>query len=124
MSKILVVDDDPALLAATTRGLRLHGHDAEGVPNAAAGLAALNHRTFDLVLTDWEMPGMQGDALCRAVKDKYRLPVILVSGNHLVYDVKCGADKTLMKPYDSRDLHSLIDSLILLAASREPVRSQ
>lgn len=111
MSKILLVDDNTLVLTAATRLLRHAGHDVTYVMNAQDALWALEH-SYDLVITDWEMPDMLGDSLCRTIKAKHpKLPVILVSGNGAVHKLDCGADAVFTKPYKSSDMRAAIDRL-------------
>ena len=81
---VLVVDDDPAVRAITTRGLLLSGYE---VLQAADGLEALrllqvgDHAPVALVITDIRMPGMSGDDLGRLLRHTYpSMPVLYMSG--------------------------------------------
>jgi CheY-like chemotaxis protein len=111
---ILVVDDDPDVLRALERTLKLMG---EKVWTAQDGEQALDelpdHVETDLVVTDYEMPFVKGDELCRLVKDLYKVPVILLSGNVRVHEVAraCGADASHLKPVSNSDLQASIEKL-------------
>jgi CheY-like chemotaxis protein len=113
--KILLVDDNEMLLSATADNLRHRGHYVTTAPNGLEALHALRY-PFDIVITDLEMPGMCGDALCAAIKKRYPgTPVILVSGSRAVLDVPLGGegpDGVLAKPYSSFDLRTIMESVI------------
>lgn len=112
------MDDDAMVLSAVTRGLRMRGFNVTPVTNGVDALEALKGQTFDLVLTDWEMPFMDGDVLCATVKKLYpTVPVILTSGNTGVLTLNCGADAMFMKPYMLADIHGAIQRLIAKSES-------
>jgi len=81
-SLILVADDEPALLRVFKRILEADGHQVETVPSGAAALALMAHTEFDLVLSDLQMPEMDGLALLRSIREQRpNLPFILLTGN-------------------------------------------
>ena len=101
----MVVDDEQALLELTTQTLREWGYEPVGFGSARAALEAFRARPydFDVLLTDFRMPGMSGDMLIREARSvRPSLPVILISG--YVGDVVQGsygsdwADEVLTKP--------------------------
>jgi DNA-binding NtrC family response regulator len=81
--RVLYVDDDPSLLSAAVRILTLLGHDAQGLREPRAALAAIEAEPdrFDLVITDLCMPIMNGIELAQAIQRvRPGLPLVLVSG--------------------------------------------
>lgn len=81
-ARVLFVEDDRAVRRALSRVLRRRGYEVVEVDDAEAALARLENESFDLVLSDVQMPGeIQGDGLAQEVADRYGLPVILLSGN-------------------------------------------
>jgi DNA-binding response OmpR family regulator len=111
MAKILVVEDDPAILANLSRFLRLEGFEVVAAANGAEGLRAVSKHRPDLVVSDLRMPEMDGetflttlrtDALCA------RLPVIFLtaSADRAERDakLKLGASDYLVKPLDLQEL--------------------
>jgi CheY-like chemotaxis protein len=112
--RILLVDDDNMVRNAFQRCLRARGYT---VTTATDGQDALNHLAgakFDIVVSDFEMPFVNGDTLCREVKNTYRLPFILLSGNPSVLGrgPEVGADVSRTKPISNADLVSEIEGLI------------
>lgn len=66
--RILVVDDEPYVCEAIKMVLELDGHEVAATDNAAAALALHQQGDFDLVITDYSMPGMKGDELAAALR--------------------------------------------------------
>ena len=79
---ILVVDDDPAVREIMRQDLTMEGHSVSQAADGAEALALFSSDPFDLVITDYEMPGMKGDALVDKVRQL--VPgqrIIMVSAN-------------------------------------------
>lgn len=102
--RILLVDDEPTQRLITARLLKRAGYDVEMAANGREALAKLEQGDFPLMITDWEMPEMDGVALCRALRSKergYTYIVLLTSRDaieHLVAGLQSGADDYLIKP--------------------------
>ena len=80
MKKILVVDDNEMLCRLSCDILREEGYYAVPAGNAAKALEAFEHDDFDLVVTDFRMPGMSGLDLARAIRGRSpEFPVIVIS---------------------------------------------
>jgi len=81
VKRILVVDDHEMLCHLSCDILRREGYDAVPATSATEALAAFQKQEFDLVVTDFAMPGMTGVELARAITDlKPKFPVIVISG--------------------------------------------
>ncbi len=81
-ARVLVVEDFDALRALVIRVLTLEGHDVVGVGTAAAALALSANETFDLLLTDHDVPGGNGTDIARwSVAHNPALRVLFVSGS-------------------------------------------
>jgi CheY-like chemotaxis protein len=79
--RILVVDDDPDICRLGTEVLIRHGYRVDAVEDHTAGWRALQARTYDLLITDFDMPGLSGLKLVKQLRDAHlALPVILASG--------------------------------------------
>jgi class 3 adenylate cyclase/FixJ family two-component response regulator len=118
-SKILVVDDYPALVTLTRHKLIHKGFDVITAPNGEEALSLVRSEYPDLVISDVEMPLMDGYELCSKIKNDSRLhqiPVILVTSmvttDSLMKGISAGADNYLTKPYDDETLFSKIDELL------------
>lgn len=78
--RILVVDDEPYVCEAIKMVLEMDGHDVVATYNGADALALFQSQPFDLLITDYSMPGMKGDELAAAAKaHKPSLPIIMIS---------------------------------------------
>ena len=108
----LVVDDVPAMCQITTNQLRALGvSDISTAANGADALRQLELKKFDCVLTDWNMPVMDGLTLLRAVRADARLahiPVVMVTADaereRIAQAIAAGVSDLLVKPYTSQRL--------------------
>jgi DNA-binding response OmpR family regulator len=105
--KILLVDDDKLVLNSTRRYLEGQGFNVAAAENGAEAVAVAKDFGPDLVVTDVEMKGLDGFALCRALKETEgfsRIPVIIVSGRKvseedILTGYNKGADDYVIKPF-------------------------
>ena len=112
--RVLVVDDDPLVLSSTLSMLEDLGHGASGVASGAEALALLAQDAgFDLVVTDFAMPGMTGLQLAEELRRRLpRLPVLLATGFAELPDSSNLALMRLRKPYGQDALARAIDSCV------------
>jgi PAS domain S-box-containing protein len=113
---ILTVDDEPALAELIASLLRVDGHAVVAVNSGAAALDRLGTESFDLVITDMGMPGMDGWELTDQVRSRYpTVPIIIASGwgSQITPDEarERGIRAVVPKPYRLRDLRSAIAAL-------------
>jgi PAS domain S-box-containing protein len=121
--RILLVDDDPLVVASTTDMLEDLGHDAVCVASGDEALVLLRRDgSFDMLLTDVMMPGMNGVELANQARALHpALPILLASG-FAELDGMTGADwARLRKPYDLKDLAA---ALVGLAGTNGPRRNK
>ncbi len=82
-ARLLVVDDEQLLRELYARVLSLEGYEVETVDDGAAGLERLAEEDFDLVLTDRQMPRLDGASMTLTLRSAgSRIPVIMISGLH------------------------------------------
>jgi EAL domain-containing protein (putative c-di-GMP-specific phosphodiesterase class I)/CheY-like chemotaxis protein len=117
--RILVVDDEPALLRAYTRALTRDGYEAEGATDGVRAKELLAESRFDVIISDVCMPGMDGLELLRAVRRiDVDVPVILVTGAPTSRGageaVESGALLYLVKPVEFRALLQVVEHAIRL----------
>jgi len=80
--RILVVDDEPLVCDAVKMMLSFDGHTVETATSGLAALACLAQGPFDLVITDYAMPGMRGDELARQIRAAHpTLPVLMITAH-------------------------------------------
>ncbi len=106
--RILLIDDDARLFDLLATYLRQNGMDVVGAHDGARGLAALEAGTFDAVLLDIMMPGMNGLETCRRIRAKSNVPLIMLTAKgdetDRVVGLEMGADDYVAKPFSPREL--------------------
>ncbi|HET7767368.1 MAG TPA: ATP-binding protein, partial [Chloroflexota bacterium] len=126
--RVLVVEDDPMVREVTAAYLHADGHSVALAANGDEALRQLDDGAFDLVVTDRAMPGMSGDRLARAVKERSPgLPVILLSGfgdlMRAAGETPSGVDAVLGKPVTGSRLRQAVASVTEATAAGTPIRS-
>lgn len=114
MARILIVDDDPALLRLLSLRLHYEGHAVVETSSGAAALAALDHELPNILITDLRMPGMGGLQLFEAVHRRYPLlPVLILTANGTIPDavsaLQRGVFGYITKPFEGADLMREVD---------------
>lgn len=117
MTSLLVVDDDVTIRKTLERGLTTHGYDVTSVENGIEALEVLRSESVDLVVTDINMPSMDGiELLIQLVEQRPGLKVIAISGgglfpkDELLTDARLlGAVDVLEKPFDIGTLLELVE---------------
>jgi putative two-component system response regulator len=109
--RVLVVEDDCISSEFLSSTLRLFGYAVTTASNGREALELLRSGQFRIVVSDWEMPEMNGDELCRQVRGRkwtgyvYIMLVTLFDGiDHVVEGLRAGADDFLSKPYHPEEL--------------------
>jgi DNA-binding NtrC family response regulator len=107
--KILVVDDEPAIIQLCTRLLTREGYAVKAVSNGMDALRILNEEPVDLLMTDIRMQGMNGFELIDAVKKhNRRIPIIVITGhstmNTVTESLKLGIQGFVIKPFKISEL--------------------
>jgi len=119
--RVLVVDDEAALVAVTSEVLKHIGYEPVGCSDGAAALAAFDSGTIDAVIADEVMPGLSGTELARALRRRRAdLPIVLVSGytGPMLSEraLAAGVTEILKKPVQSRDIASALARVLHRAA--------
>ena len=118
--RVLLVEDDAELREALTDTLELEGASVTEASRAPLALSALAEARFDVVISDVNMPGMDGHALLRQVRSQYaEVPVILMTAyatiERSVQAMRDGAADYLVKPFEQRDV---VETVARYAAGR------
>jgi two-component system response regulator FlrC len=113
LAKVLLVEDDRALREALADTLMLGGHAYCAVDSAEAALKALAQESFSLVVSDVNMPGMDGHQLLGLIRARYpQLPVLLMTAfgavERAVDAMRQGAADYLVKPFEPKTLLDLV----------------
>ncbi|OGR76790.1 MAG: hypothetical protein A2X32_01530 [Elusimicrobia bacterium GWC2_64_44] len=122
--RALIVDDDAELLGILKKYLENHGLETITASNGAEALAAAPSGKPDIIITDVEMPRLDGLALCRRIKDNKVLadiPVIIMTGKKIseadqVAGYGCGADDYVVKPFSYPVLLAKVKAMLRRAA--------
>ncbi|MDX2020377.1 MAG: response regulator transcription factor [Deltaproteobacteria bacterium] len=114
--RILLIDDDVRLFEVLATYLGPNGVVLEHAPDGPRGLQALERGVFDGVLLDVMMPGMDGLEVCRRLRAKSRIPVIMLTAKgdeaDRVVGLEIGADDYVAKPFSPRELLARLRALM------------
>jgi len=107
-SRVLVVDDDPALAEMLTIVLRGEGFDTAVVGDGTRALPAVRELRPDVVLLDLMLPGMNGIDVCRAIRSESGVPIVMLTAKSdtvdIVLGLESGADDYVVKPFKPKEL--------------------
>jgi len=122
MARILIVDDDPALLRVLSLRLHYEGHTAIEASSGAEALSKLDHELPHIMITDLRMPGMDGMQLFEAVHRRFPLlPVLMLTANGTIPDavhaMQRGVFGYITKPYEGVDLMREVDRAIEVSSA-------
>jgi DNA-binding response OmpR family regulator len=106
--RVLLIDDDTRLYELLASYLDQNGFAVTTAPDGKRGLAALEGGTFDAVLLDVMMPGMDGIEVCKRIRVKSNIPIVMLTAKgdetDRVVGLELGADDYLAKPFSAREL--------------------
>jgi two-component system response regulator RegX3 len=111
--RVLLVEDDEPVAVSLRRGLVRYGYDVEWVPT---GSEALRHHDVDLVLLDLGLPDVDGLDVCRLLRARSDLPIIVISARadeaDRVAGLELGADDYVSKPFGVREVVARIRAVM------------
>lgn len=114
--RILIVDDDENIAELISLYLTKECFDTKIVYNGEDALSAFSSYEPHLVVLDLMLPGMDGYQVCREIRMKSSIPVILLSAKGEVFDkvlgLELGADDYMVKPFDSKELIARIKAIL------------
>ncbi len=116
-ARIVVVEDDAALLQGLMDVLVFNGYEVRGVPEGGAGLKAALENPCDLVLLDVMLPGLDGLSVCREIRRrKPNQAVVMITAkgaeDDIVAGFKAGADDYIPKPFSLRELMVRVEAVL------------
>ena len=121
MATILVVDDDPIVRDVVVRYLERDGHRTLVAEDGDRAEELLARERLDLVVLDVMLPGKDGLALCRSLRPRSSLPVILLTARgeeaDRIVGLELGADDYVTKPFSPRELAARVRALLRRAAA-------
>ncbi|MFN7131565.1 MAG: response regulator, partial [Myxococcales bacterium] len=116
MSRALLIDDDHKLFQLLSSYLGQNGIDLFHAGDGPRGLAALEQGAYDAVLLDVMMPGMDGLEVCKRIRQKSRVPVLMLTARgdetDRVVGLELGADDYVVKPFSPRELLARIRAVL------------
>jgi two-component system response regulator RegX3 len=116
VTKVLVVEDEESFSDALSYLLRREGYEVEVAGTGPDGLAAFDRSGADLVLLDLMLPGLSGTEVCRALRTRSSVPIIMVTARDTEVDkvvgLELGADDYVTKPFSSRELVARVRAVL------------
>ena len=112
MAKVLVIDDDPSLLRALRVGLQASGHEVVTAASGEGGISQTALGEPDIVVLDLGLPDIDGQAVCRSIRQWSEVPIIILSASgaedRKVAALNGGADDYITKPFGMAELEARI----------------
>jgi two-component system response regulator RegX3 len=116
MTRILIVEDESSLSEPLAYLLGREGYETSIAADGIAGLADFDKNGADLVLLDLMLPGLAGTEVCRELRQRSNVPIIMLTAKDSEVDVvvglELGADDYVTKPYKSRELLARIRAVL------------
>jgi len=116
VTRVLVVEDEESFSDALSYMLRKEGFEVAVCPTGPDALDAFDRRGADLVLLDLMLPGLPGTEVCRALRQRSNVPVIMLTAKDTEVDkvvgLELGADDYVTKPFSSRELVARIRAVL------------
>jgi two-component system OmpR family response regulator len=114
MTQILMIEDDLELAEILTEYLDQFDMKVTTAEDPYIGISTLDMGKFDLLILDLTLPGIDGLEVCKEIRKKHTIPIIISSARHDITDkvtaLENGADDYLPKPYNPRELEARIKS--------------
>ena len=116
MTKILVVEDEESFSDALSYLLGREGFEVVVADTGTAAVAEFERQGADLILLDLMLPGLSGTEVCRQIRTKSQVPIIMLTAKYAEVDkvvgLELGADDYVTKPYSSRELVARIRAVL------------
>jgi two-component system response regulator RegX3 len=116
MTRVLVVEDEDSISEPLAYMLRKEGFEVSVAENGPAGLATFDREGADLVLLDLMLPGLSGTEVCRELRARSAVPVIMLTARDSEVDkvvgLELGADDYVTKPFSHRELVARIRAVL------------
>lgn len=116
MTRILIVDDEPSLSEPLAYLLGREGYETAVAEDGPAALAEFERAGADLILLDLMLPGLPGTEVCREIRQRSSVPIIMLTAKDsevdIVVGLELGADDYVTKPYSTRELLARIRAVL------------
>ncbi|CBE68820.1 MAG: response regulator [Candidatus Methylomirabilis oxygeniifera] len=121
--RVLIVDDSATMRRIIRNNLKFAGHDdAVEAGNGVEGLACLTGNQIDLVITDWNMPEMNGIEFVKAIRSNdqlKQLPVLMITTvaerENIMVALSAGVSNYIVKPFDAETLKKKLEQILATA---------
>jgi two-component system response regulator MprA len=114
--RILIIEDDPAILKVLQRGLAYDGYTVDIATDGRTGLNLARDHRPDLVILDWMLPGLDGLDVCRRLRSGGSLPILMLTAKDTIQDrvqgLDAGADDYMVKPFNLDELTARVRALL------------
>ena len=114
--KILIVDDEDQIRELLRVYIENRGYEVFEVANGMHALEILKNQKVHLVILDLMLPDIQGEDLCKDIREKYEIPVIMVTGktdeSSMVHGLSIGADDYIGKPFSPRNVMARVEAVL------------
>jgi DNA-binding response OmpR family regulator len=122
-SRVLVVEDDLSIADAIALNLREEGFDVAVARRGDEALRRSQEERFDLVILDLMLPGLSGQEICRAIRRRSQVPILILTARSREVDkvvgLEIGADDYVTKPFGMLELIARVKALLRRAGARE-----
>jgi two-component system response regulator RegX3 len=136
VTRVLIVEDEESFSDALSFMLKREGYEVEVAGDGLLAVEAFDRRGADLILLDLMLPGLSGTEVCRTIRAKSQVPIIMLTAKDgeidKVVGLEMGADDYVTKPFSSRELlarvravlrrHGEVDELVPMTIESGPVR--
>lgn len=116
MTRIMVVEDEESFSEALSFMLKREGYEVEVASDGNEALEAFEQRGADLILLDLMLPGVSGLEVCRIIRTRSQVPIIMLTAKDgeidKVVGLEIGADDYVTKPFSSRELLARVRSVL------------
>jgi two-component system response regulator RegX3 len=116
MTRILVVDDEPAIRDTVGYALRQEGFEVDSRDDGQGGLEAALDENFDLVILDLMLPDMPGTEVCRRLRAESAVPIVMLTAKNAEVDrvigLEIGADDYVAKPFSMAELMGRVRAIL------------
>jgi two-component system response regulator MprA len=123
-TRILIIEDDDAILRFLKRGLAYEGYIVDTAPDGHTGLTLARDHPPDLVVLDWMLPGLDGLEVCRRLRAGGPVPILMLTAKDSVHNrvqgLDAGADDYMVKPFELDELLARIRALMRRAQPARP----
>ena len=123
--RILVVEDEPMVAEVVERYLHREGYDVDVVQDGREALTAVEEKSPDLIVLDIMLPGVDGIEICRHVRARSAIPIIMLTARGEEVDrllgLGLGADDYVVKPFSPRELVARVKAVLRRAGNQAQV---